>query len=106
MSIIKGSDTQEMALTSALFQNMSEALYWRVDFRIRKVSSTHPNSSSTGLASLYLVVNLLPKNGQCFVNNYTGMSLHTWFKIECVNWVDSDGFVANFQFFGKNNNGF
>jgi hypothetical protein len=89
-----------MALTTALFDE-ARALYWRVDFKVRKMNRFLNVTLTTGLASLYLVVNLLPKNGTCSVNTHTGLSLATWFQIKCVNWLDLDGYVANYQFFGK-----
>ena len=51
------------------------------------------------MASLTLKRNYLPLNGSCFVDKTNGTSLFTWFNIICLNWTDSDGIIAKYEFY-------
>ena len=92
-------DTSELTLFPALFENYTNALYWKVDFNVSKVNTL--NQISTGMASLILKKNLLPQGGSCSVDIYNGTSLSTYFTIQCINWIDLDGVVQNYEYFGK-----
>jgi hypothetical protein len=77
-----------------LFETFSNSYYFRVDFMVF-------NSMGSGMASLVLKRNLLPSNGICFVDKYTGLSLNTWFNITCTGWIDQDGAIATYEFLSK-----
>ena len=59
------------------------------------------NSMTTGSASLIFKINELPKGGLCYVDKYNGLSLQTDFNILCVDWLDSDGTIERYEYFGK-----
>ena len=50
-----------------------------------------------------LKINSLPKNGRCLINPDNGESLSTLFYIMCSNWIDTDGSVETYEFFGIKN---
>ena len=78
-----------------LFQNHSSVAFWRVDFIVNK------NQKLNGLSSVKLLVNQQPKNGNCTVDKYSGISLSTTFNIKCLNWIDPDGTIERYEFMGK-----
>jgi hypothetical protein len=80
-------------LKPLLFKNYFDKLFWKVDFIITK------NSNINGLASLTFLINQVPKNGQCFVDQYNGISLSTTFNIKCFDWIDTDGSIERYEFF-------
>ena len=95
----KGLDTNELTLFPALFQTYSNyptvtALYFKIDFEVN-------NQIQTGISSLVLSANILPVQGTCYVDTYIGSSLATWFNIICINWVDVDGYIVNYEFMGR-----
>ena len=77
-----------------MFNNYSVVSYWRVDLSIN-------NQFTTGNATLILKKNLLPTDGDCFVDKTNGASLLTWFTIKCTNWTDPDGFISTYEYFGN-----
>lgn len=91
-------DTDELVLQQSLF-NTSDYIYWRVIFTV----TTHfgedefLKSSST----LTLKVNSVPLNGTCEVNINNGTALYTLFTIFCMDWEDTDGRVARYEYLGK-----
>lgn len=89
-----GKDTNELTLLPKLFQNYSNALFWKIDFSV-------DNSFSTGQASLILKRNLLPINGTCSCDKKNGTSLSTWFNLNCQKWVDPDGLITKYEFYCK-----
>ena len=89
----KGLQTTELTLFSSLFQNYSNALYWKIDFEVN-------NQASIGMASIILKKNLLPLGGSCSVDINQGISLLTYFTITCQNWIDLDGQIATYEYMG------
>ena len=79
-----------------MFLNYSSAFYWRVDFQIR-----NEQVNSLGKASLFMKKNSLPSNGECHVNQTSGINLLTYFDIICSNWTDLDGAVEKYEYMGK-----
>ena len=77
-----------------MFNNYSVVSYWRVDLSIN-------NQFTTGKATLILKKNLLPTDGDCFVDKTSGTSLLTWFTIKCTHWIDPDGFISTYEYFGN-----
>ena len=78
---------------SSIFQNYSNAVYWKIDYSIS-------NQYTTGMASLILKTNLLPTNGSCEIDQNNGTSLFTWFTILCTSWYDPDGLISTYEYFG------
>ena len=58
------------------------------------------NQTEIGVASFIIKKNLLPTDGYCFIDKTNGTCLQTWFTITCLNWIDLDGQITNYEFFG------
>ena len=82
-----------MTLFTQLFSNYSNVLYWKIDFAVN-------NQMKTGISSLILKKNFLPRNGFCYVDKLNGVSLLTIFNIICENWIDPDGSINAFEYMG------
>ena len=70
-----------------------------MDFFVRKTNSL--NKITTGMGSLIFLVNSLPFGGYCNVDKYNGTSLSTVFNIRCHGWLDPDGHIEKYEYFGK-----
>ncbi|CAF1051923.1 unnamed protein product, partial [Brachionus calyciflorus] len=44
-----------------------------------------------------------PFNGSCYIHPTDGLALMTDFSIECSNWIDSSGYVADYSFYAAIN---
>lgn len=49
-------------------------------------------------ANIFFRVNMLPFNGTCSVSPTSGLSLRTIFNITCINWIDSDGKINQYEY--------
>ena len=77
-----------------LFQSNSKIAFWKVDLTLTI------DQYSSGTSSITLLLNQLPRNGYCYVTPSNGISLSTWFNIRCLGWVDPDGYIDRYEFFG------
>lgn len=91
---IIGAQTNELTLSSSLFLLNPLVLFWRVEFK------TTVNQRVSGTSSIILKTNKLPYNGYCYVDKQTGVSLNDYFNIKCENWIDQDGTIQTYEFFG------
>ena len=57
----------------------------------------------SGLGQIILKTNQAPYNGSCFYvgNQTTGYALETYFTVNCTEWIDDDGFIVGYEFFGE-----
>jgi hypothetical protein len=92
---ILGAQTNELTLSSSLFLSNPTIAFWRVEFR------TTVNQIVSGQSSIVLKINQLPYNGYCYVDKSSGISLSDYFHIRCENWLDPDGTIQTYEFFGK-----
>ena len=79
-----------------MFQSNSAVLFWKIEFKATV------NQALTGLSSLALKINQLPKDGSCYADKLNGTSSLTSFFLKCVYWSDPDGSVDKYEFYGKN----
>lgn len=72
-------------------------------FKIDATLTTYSNTSgiSTGKASLIFKINQTPKGGICNVTPLKGITADTLFTINCLNWVDLDGQIVKYSYYGK-----
>jgi len=92
---IIGAQTNELALSSSLFLLNPLVLFWRVEFK------TTVNQRVSGTSSIIMKTNKLPYNGYCYVDKQSGISLSDYFHIKCENWIDPDGTIQTYEFFGN-----
>lgn len=55
----------------------------------------------TGSTSIFLKINQKPFNGTCTVSPLVGFAMLTYFTITCKNWVDIDGYILRYEYFGN-----
>lgn len=91
----KGTNLNELTLFPKLFDTYPSMVFWRINYQIEN------SQSKKGLASLVLIKNQPPQNGVCSISPNNGISLQTPFLIECVNWIDLDGSIIRYEYFGK-----
>jgi hypothetical protein len=89
------SSKKELVVSSSFFGNYSQYQLWKIELEILV------NQTIKGAASLNFKMNTLPRNGYCNVSTSNGISLETLFYIMCQNWVDAEGEIQAYEFFGK-----
>jgi len=58
-----------------------------------------PSKNSSGSASILFIVNFPPRNGLCDISPKNGTT-YTLFSISCWNWMDTDGYLDAFAYYG------
>lgn len=81
-----------------MFQNYSTTTYWKIELLIETIVN---NVKTNGSNELILKTNQLPYNGTCLLSNLTGYALDTYFIINCTEWIDDDGYIILYEFYGK-----
>jgi hypothetical protein len=92
---ILGEETNELTLSSSLFLTNPSIALWKVELRVTI------NQAVSGVSSIILKPNRLPYNGNCYVDKLSGISLSDFFNIICQNWIDPDGTIITYEYFGK-----
>jgi hypothetical protein len=73
--------------------------YWKIDLTLSvEIMGNQFNSS----ASMQFKINQKPVNGTCYVDKFEGFAMSTLFNITCQDWVDEDGIVIKYEYFGIN----
>lgn len=98
-----GENGQEFTIRSRIFDLVKNIFFWRVDVELTTIYKD--NSTIMGFTSLNIKINERPFNGSCKINTYNGYALDTYFRIECINWLDNDGFVLRYEYFAKHSDG-
>jgi hypothetical protein len=88
-----------MLLTRDLFVNNPGQFYWKVVFTAK--AQTSSNGIASGQSGVVLKLNQLPTNGNCSVWPNSGSVITTKFNMSCNNWLDNDGKIVSYAFFGK-----
>lgn len=94
-----GHQTKELTLYNSLFDFFEEIDFWRVYFDITVYNEF--NQSVTGSTFMNFKVNKKPFNGSCHIDSLNGTAYYTVFQIECTDWLDSDGYITKYEYFGK-----
>ncbi len=84
-----------LTLKEETFSDHSSIIIWKIELEFHKSSR-----NVSGKSSMLFSVNFPPRFGDCTVNPVNG-STNTFFGIKCTNWIDTDGSVSNFVFYGK-----
>ena len=97
-SLAMGGYTDELTLFSKLLMGFKNSDMLKVEFRVN--TESEDMGVSIGASSLYLTFNKLPYGGSCGVTPSAGNASETDFKIFCTGWVDDDGFIAKYEYYG------
>lgn len=88
----------ELNAQSSLFLENPSIYLWKFEFTL--TSTTPANGIATGQSSMVVLVNQLPYGGTCTVTPTTGIALNTTFTIDCSSWLDDDGDIYEYAYFG------
>ena len=78
-----------------MFRNHSSVAYWKVDFTLYK------DQYAKGMTSITFLINQLPRDGKCVIDQLNGTCLSTLFHITCYGWVDADGKIDRYEYLGN-----
>lgn len=96
--LYQGTETTELSVSNLLFKLKPDILLWKISLTI---SSLQDDILSNGTSDLLIKKNEPPLNGTCFVDKNKGYALETYFLIKCLDWIDIDGFIARYEYFGS-----
>jgi hypothetical protein len=90
-----GLDPQtDLTIKEELFQDFPSQTIWKVELNVYV-----PSKNTSGSASIIFLVNFPPRNGLCDINPKNGTT-NTLFSISCWNWMDRDGHLDSFAYYG------
>lgn len=89
-----------MVISSDLFKSLSTIIYWKIEFKV--VANYTAVFALNGSTQMILKINEPPSNGTCAVDPPSGYALIDYFQIKCIDWLDTDGLIVRYEFFGKN----
>jgi hypothetical protein len=92
-----GKENEKLTITKQLFTDYPFK-FWRVQLTGDLIYSV--NLTLQGDSSKAFFVNFPPVNGVCDVNPKNGTTSDL-FTLYCSNWMDSEGFVTNYVFYGN-----
>ena len=84
-----------LTLKEDIFRDHPSIIIWKIELEAH-ISSRNVS----GKSSMFFFVNFPPRQGYCNVNPENGTTL-TRFLIKCSDWIDTEGSVSNFAFYGK-----
>jgi len=84
-----------LTLKKEIFNDYQLIIIWKIELEVR-ISSRNVS----GKSSMFFLVNFPPRQGYCTVNPDNGTTL-TLFGFICSDWIDTEGSVSNFAFYGK-----
>ena len=85
----------DLTILSNLFMDNPKQVIWMVELNTY-ISSRNVSGSS----SIILYVNFPPMSGTCAISPTSGTD-ETLFTISCYGWIDPDGFLISFAYYGK-----
>ena len=87
---------KDLTIKEELFQIYFTQTIWKVELSIFV-----PSKNVSGSSSVLFLVNFPPRDGLCDVNPKNGTT-ETIFTIFCWNWIDTDGSLDSFAYYGMN----
>ena len=85
-------------VSSVLFNDFRDITYWKVELTV--FTTTLDKVTENGTSSLILKINQTPFNGTCLISQSNGIAFQTYFTINCSDWIDSDGYITSYEFYG------
>ena len=97
-SYVYGWQSDELTLTNSFFKLDTTQ---RFKIELTTTVTSYALGYSTGSSAMILKVNQLPKSGSCYLSPEAGWAYSTRFSIKCSNWVDSDGAIVKYEYYGN-----
>ena len=91
-----GQSNSDLTILSDLFMNNTNQVIWMIELTVF-ISSRNVS----GYSSIILYVNFPPKTGTCDISPTSGTT-ETLFTLNCFGWIDPDGSLISFAYYGKN----
>ena len=85
----------DLTIKEDLFRDFDYQIIWKIELVVYS-----PSQNSSGSSSMIFYVNFPPRNGSCKINPRNGTT-NTLFEINCYGWIDLDGSVASYSYYGK-----
>jgi hypothetical protein len=89
-----GSSNSDLTVFSDTFMKNPKQVIWMIKLNVY-ISSRNVSGSF----SIVLYVNFPPMSGTCNVNPIS-FTTSTFFTIHCFDWIDQDGFVVSYAYYG------
>ena len=86
-----------LVVIEKLFKDFPLQIIWKIELVTKLVDFW--NQPSTGYTSVVFYVNFSPSGGTCDIFPKVG-DTNTLFNIFCNQWVDSDGYILSYAFYG------
>ena len=93
-----GLSNDYLVIVKDLFRDFIDQVYWKVELNFELITFT--GEILTASSSMIFYVNFSPTNGMCNISPITGTT-STLFTISCNNWIDKDGGVVSYSYYGK-----
>ena len=94
-----GQSNSYLVILKDLFRDYSSQDVWKIESNIDLVTFTNETLSAS--TSMIFYVNYSPIYGDCTVSPNTGTT-NTFFLVNCNNWIDTDGSVVSYSYYGNN----
>ena len=78
----------------------SPFMYLKVELEITTWSY---GFSAKSISTSLFKKNFGPINGKCSIDKIRGLAIDTNFTITCQNWIDPDGEISKYEYYGKLN---
>ena len=93
-----GQSNSYLVIKKDLFRDFSSQVIWKIESNIELV--TYTNETLTASTSMKVYVNFSPKYGICTISPTNGTT-NTVFSLNCQNWIDSNGSVGFYSYYGR-----
>ena len=91
-----GPSNADLTMLSDLFMANQQQVLWQIELTVFITSR-----NVSGFSSVIMQVNFPPMSGICNINPLSGTT-NTLFTINCINWIDPDGSLVSFSYYGNN----
>ena len=95
-----GQNTHELVISEDLFYKYQNIFFWKVDLKIEALYTIGGEYIDV-YSTIVLSIIKSPFNGTCDIQPDSGYALVTDFSIECFDWIDLEGGISNYFFFGN-----
>ena len=89
-----GPANSDLTILSDLFMANPKQVLWKIELNVFIISR-----NVSGYSSIIMQVNFPPMSGSCNINPILGTT-NTLFTINCFDWIDPDGFLVSFSYYG------
>jgi hypothetical protein len=93
-----GLENDYFVVKKDLFSDFAYQAYWKVELSLELTTRTGEIFITS--SSMNLFINFSPTNGLCDISPLTGTT-STLFTITCSNWIDNDGVISSYSYFGN-----